>query len=217
MIIEFDDFQIECDVQYGKRKRISVSLDTSGFVTIKAPNNTSQELIINSVKPLGKKIKAKLEELEAIRSTLGDKTYDNNGEFFFLGKEHALKDLIDIEGLTEEEMQERLKKHYISSLKKLIPERIKLYESQLGLKHKSFDINDSKSQWGSCSSEKKLAFNYRLAMAPIEVIDYVVVHELCHLKHMNHDRSFWRLVGSILPDYKTSKDYLKKYGQFLSL
>ena len=217
MIIEFDDFQIECDVQYGKRKRISVSLDTSGFVTIKAPNNTSQDVIIGSVKPLGKKIKAKLEELEAIRSTLGEKTYDNNGEFFFLGKEYALKDLIDIEGLTEEEMQERLKKHYISSLKKLIPERIKLYESQLGLKHKSFDINESKTQWGSCTSEKKLAFNYRLAMAPLEVIDYVVVHELCHLKHMNHDRSFWRLVGSIMPDYKTSKDYLKKYGQFLSL
>lgn len=217
MIIEFDDFQIECDVQYGKRKRISVSLDTSGFVTIKAPNNTSQEVIINSVKPLGKKIKAKLEALEAIRSTLGEKTYDYNGEFFFLGKEYPLKDLIDIEGLTEEEMQERLKKHYISSLKKLIPERIKLYESQLGLKHKSFDINDSKTQWGSCTSEKKLAFNYRLAMAPLEVIDYVVVHELCHLKHMNHDRSFWRLVGSIIPDYKTSKDYLKKYGQFLSL
>ncbi len=217
MIIEFDDFEIDCEVQYGKRKRIAVSLDTSGFVTIKAPNNTSKEDIINSVKPLGKKIKKKLEELEAIRTTMGEKSYDNTGMFFFLGEEYPLKDLIDIEGLTEEEMQEKLKKYYIQSLKKLIPERIKIYESQLGLKPKIIEINESKSQWGSCTSDKKVAFNYRLMMAPMEVIDYVVVHELCHLKHMNHDRSFWRLVGSIMPDYKNNVEYLKRYGQFLSL
>jgi predicted metal-dependent hydrolase len=54
-------------------------------------------------------------------------------------------------------------------------------------------------------------------MAPLEAIDYVVVHELCHLQHMNHDRSFWRLVGSILPDYKKREEYLSKYGQFLTL
>ncbi len=217
MKIEFDDFEIECEVQYGKRKRITVSLDTTGFVTIKVPNNTSDETIINSVKPLGKKIRDKLMELEAIRTSLGEKTYDDNGKFFFLGEEYALSDLIDIDGLTEEEMKEKLKKHYIQSLKKLIPERIKHYENQLGLKPKVIEINESKSQWGSCTSDKKIAFNYRLMMAPMEAIDYVVVHELCHLKHMNHDRSFWRLVGSILPDYKTRKEYLKKYGQFLTL
>ncbi|TJX15904.1 M48 family metallopeptidase [Tissierella creatinini] len=217
MKIEFDGFEIDCEVQYGKRKRITVSLDTTGSVTIKAPNNTPEETIINSVRPLGDKIKAKLEDLKAIRSTLGEKTYDDNGSFFYLGKEYALQDLIDIGGLTEEEMKDRLKKHYIQSLKRIIPERIKIYENELGLKAKVIDINESKSQWGSCSSDKKVAFNYRLAMAPMEAIDYVVVHELCHLKHMNHDRSFWRLVGSILPDYKTRKEYLNKYGQFLTL
>lgn len=217
MKIEFDDFEIDCEVQYGKRKRITVSLDTTGSVTIKAPNNTPEETIVNSVRPLGNKIKVKLEELKAIRSTLGEKTYDDKGSFFYLGKEYALQDLIDIGGLTEEEMKDRLKKHYIQSLKRIIPERIKIYENELGLKPKVIDINESKSQWGSCSSDKKIAFNYRLAMAPMEAIDYVVVHELCHLKHMNHDRSFWRLVGSILPDYKIRMEYLKKYGQFLTL
>ncbi len=217
MKIEFDDFEIDCEVQYGKRKRITVSLDTTGSVTIKAPNNTPEETIVNSVRPLGNKIKVKLEELKAIRSTLGKKTYDDKGSFFYLGKEYALQDLIDIGGLTEEEMKDRLKKHYIQSLKRIIPERIKIYENELGLKPKVIDINESKSQWGSCSSDKKIAFNYRLAMAPMEAIDYVVVHELCHLKHMNHDRSFWRLVGSILPDYKIRMEYLKKYGQFLTL
>ncbi len=54
-------------------------------------------------------------------------------------------------------------------------------------------------------------------MAPLDVVEYVVVHELAHLKHMNHDRSFWNLVGKILPDYKERQNYLKKYGQFMNL
>ena len=54
-------------------------------------------------------------------------------------------------------------------------------------------------------------------MAPIEVIDYVIIHELCHLLHMNHDRSFWRRVGSIMPDYKEKEEYLERYGHSMSL
>ena len=217
MKIEFEDFEIDCFVEYGKRKRLSITIDTSGFVTIKAPNNTSEDAIINSVKPLGKKIKAKIEEIQSIKSKFGEKTYDDEGRFFYLGKELPLDELIETEGLTEDELRERLKKFYIQNLKKIVAERIKIYEKQLNLKPKEIVVDESKSKWGSCTSDKKVAFNYRLAMAPMEAIDYVVVHELCHLQHMNHDRSFWRLVGSILPDYKERQEYLKRYGQFLTL
>jgi hypothetical protein len=54
-------------------------------------------------------------------------------------------------------------------------------------------------------------------MAPIEVIDYVIIHELCHLTHMNHDRSFWRRVGSVMPDYKAKEEFLARYGQAMTL
>lgn len=217
MRIDFEDFSIECNIQYGKRKRLMISIDPSGFITIKAPNNTPEEKIIEAVKPLGNRIKKKLEELEVLRSQFSPKTYDGEGKFLFLGEEYPLNQLINTGGLNEEEQKNSLKKYYISSLKRIIDERIKVYEQQLRLTPKEFKIDESKSRWGSCSSERKLTFNYRLAMAPIECIDYVVVHELCHLKHMNHDRSFWRLVGSILPDYKERQEYLKKYGQFLTL
>lgn len=215
--IDFDDFSIECNVQYGKRKRLMISIDTTGFVTIKAPNNTPEENIIEAVRPLGNKLKKKLEELESIRSQFSQKTYDGEGNFMYLGKEYPLNQLIDTDGLGEEEQKASLKKLYMSDCKRIIGERIKIYQDQLRLVPKEFKIDESKSRWGSCSSEKKLTFNYRLVMAPMECIDYVVVHELCHLQHMNHDRSFWRLVGSILPDYKERQDYLKKYGQFLTL
>lgn len=114
-------------------------------------------------------------------------------------------------------MQINLKKFYIKKCKELAKERIKLYEKQLGVKPKTIEVDESKSRWGSCSSKKDITFNYRLIMAPIESFDYVVVHELCHLKHMNHDRSFWRLVGSIFPNYKERQKYLNKYGAFLTL
>ncbi len=69
-------------------------------------------------------------------------------------------------------------------------------------------ISDSKSTWGTCDSMRQLTFNWKLAMAPLEVIDYVVVHEMCHLVHLNHDRSFWRLVGKILPNYEQRENWL---------
>lgn len=95
-----------------------------------------------------------------------------------------------------------LRQYYIKAGKKIISERLKIYQPQIKVRHKAFVIEDSLKKWGSCSSDRQLMFNWKLMMFPIEVIDYVVVHELCHLMHMNHDRSFWRLLGKIYPNYK---------------
>lgn len=95
-----------------------------------------------------------------------------------------------------------LQRFYTKEGKKIIEERLKLYQPHIKVKYKSFSLENDQTKWGSCSSKKHLTFNWKLIMFPIEVIDYVVVHELCHLMHMNHDRSFWRLVGKIHPNYK---------------
>ncbi|TCT16249.1 hypothetical protein EDC18_102266 [Natranaerovirga pectinivora] len=95
-----------------------------------------------------------------------------------------------------------LQSFYIKTSRKLIEERLKLYQSQFKVKYKSYSIENDSSKWGSCSSKRHLTFNWKLIMFPIEAIDYVVIHELCHLIHLNHDRSFWRLVGKVCPNYK---------------
>lgn len=217
MVIDFDDFSITCNIQYGKRKTIAVHIEPSGLIIIKAPNKTPEENIVEAVKPLGNRIKKRLDELDVLRSKFSPKTYNGEGKFMYLGKEYPLDKLVDIDGLNEEEKKHELKKFYTREARKIIGERIGIYERELKVKAKEYKIDEAKSRWGSCTSSKKLTFNYRLAMAPMDCIDYVVVHELCHLKHMNHDRSFWRLVGSILPDYKNTQEYLKKYGQFMTL
>lgn len=91
---------------------------------------------------------------------------------------------------------------YIRASRKLIEERLNLYQPHFKVKYKSFSIENHPTKWGSCSSNKHLTFHWKLILFPLDVIDYVVVHELCHLIHMNHDRSFWRLVGKIYPKFK---------------
>lgn len=145
-----------------------------------------------------------------------NKSQDSEKKFLYLGKTCFLYQLIDTKDLTEDELSIRLKKFYITECKKIVIKRVKFYQAQLRVKPKSIEIDESKTKWGSCNSNKKLTFNYRLAMTPPELIDYVVVHELCHILHMNHDRSFWRKIGSIIPDYKKREDYLKIYGMFMS-
>jgi predicted metal-dependent hydrolase len=138
-------------------------------------------------------------------------------KFLHLGKAYLLHELIETDGLNEEELKRKLKKFYYSSCEKIVRERIQIFQTQLRVKPKSIEVVDSRTKWGSCSSDKKLTFNFRLAMAPIEVIDYVVIHELCHLLHMNHDRSFWRRVGSIMRDYKEKQAFLERHGHLMML
>ncbi len=95
-----------------------------------------------------------------------------------------------------------LQTHYALPIGKLIGKRLKLYQSHFKVKYKSFSIENHPTKWGSCSSKRNLTFHWKLMMFPLSAIDYVVVHELCHLVHMNHDRSFWRLVGKVYPKYK---------------
>lgn len=95
-----------------------------------------------------------------------------------------------------------LQAFYIKSSRKLIEERLKLFQSHVKVKYKSFSIESHPTKWGSCSSKRHLTFHWKLIMFPLNAIDYVVIHELCHLIHMNHDRSFWRLIGKIYPKYK---------------
>ncbi|MBC7766005.1 MAG: M48 family metallopeptidase [Hyphomonadaceae bacterium] len=217
MKIETDNGEIVCDVQYGKCKCISIHMDTVGFITVKAPRNTSEEAVIDVIKRNSNVIQEKLDNISKIQQRPKTRVYDDRGKFFYLGKECLLNELIDVGTLEEEALKANLKKFYVTSCKKIVSERIKIYAKQLGVAPKTVAVIQSKHQWGSCNTHKEISFNYRLAMAPLELIDYVVVHELCHLMHMNHDRSFWRRVGSIMPDYKKRQDALARLGQFMTL
>lgn len=108
-----------------------------------------------------------------------------------------------------------LEKRYRDAAKEYIPKRVEYYHEFTGGTYNKITIRDQKTRWGSCSSNGTLSFNYRLMLAPPRVLDYVVVHELCHLTHMNHSSDFWNMVASILPDYKEYRRWLKENGHTL--
>ncbi|CAH1222072.1 MULTISPECIES: M48 family metallopeptidase [Paenibacillus] len=215
--IEVKGQLIQCHLELGKRKKVSISLDLPYMVTIKAPNGITEEKIGELVRQHGDVILQRSALMQEALDGPQPRTYQDEGTFMWLGKEHALHELIDVEGLEEDELRVRLKKFYFAECKRVIGERIGAFQQALKVKPKSMDIVESATKWGSCSWDKKLTFNYRLAMAPVDVIDYVIIHELCHIHHMNHDRSFWRLVGSIMPDYEEKEAYLRRKGQAMTL
>lgn len=102
----------------------------------------------------------------------------------------------------EIDITKALMRFYKKECKKIVSKRLKFYNESLRFKYRDVVIEDNDKRWGSCSSQRNLTFNWKLVLFPPAGLDYVVVHELCHLKHLNHDRSFWRLVGKVMPDYK---------------
>lgn len=218
MNIQLEDQTIYVHVVYGKRGKLSIHIESNGHITVKAPSGASDELIEQAVKRHGGQIVQKLRQIErATQAPAKLKEYEHEGKFLHLGQYCYLHELIETKDLTEEQLRTSLKKFYISSCKQVINERIKPFQAQLKVSPKAIAIVESRTKWGSCSSDRNLTFNYLLAMAPVEVIDYVIVHELCHLLHMNHDRSFWRRVGGIMPDYKDKEKFLERYGHAMTL
>lgn len=104
---------------------------------------------------------------------------------------------------------------YRNQARGIIGPRVEFWSRRLQLAYHQMRIKDQRTRWGSCSSQRNLNFNWRLVLVPPKVLDYVIVHELCHLWEMNHSREFWAKVSGILPDYQNHRQWLKKHGEVL--
>src|SRR4030042_1989255 len=114
-----------------------------------------------------------------------------------------------VEEKRKEIIREVLTKWYYSRATEIILQRIKRYSHLLNLEPKKILIRNQNKRWGSCSRSGVLRFNWRISMAPVSIVDYVVVHEICHLNEKNHSGEFWRQVALVLPDYKKRRQWLR--------
>ncbi len=114
-------------------------------------------------------------------------------------------------------LRELLINLYLTEGGKLIKERISIYSKKLNLYPESITLKEQKTSWGTCSSKGNIYINWKVLLAPLDILDYVLVHELCHLKHMNHSKEYWSLVGTIFPDYKEKRNYLKENSLKLNI
>jgi predicted metal-dependent hydrolase len=226
MIHTFLDETISFDVIYKNRKSMGIYIDFYGNVEVQAPKGTSEEKVLQLVEEKWDWILQKIKEMKDRLDGHKGKVYDHGETFLYLGNAYpiqifeasdVLQDHVEFEGdklhvyvkqLEDERIQQALRRFYYQQCKALVEKSIRSYQSNFKVKPRSFRITDSKTTWGTCDSKYQLTFNWRLAMAPQEVIDYVVVHEMCHMVHLNHDRSFWRLVGKIMPNYEQQETWL---------
>lgn len=111
---------------------------------------------------------------------------------------------IHLDAAQEKELRERAKS--------VLAQRTAYFARQIGVTYGRITVRDQKTRWGSCSQTGNLNFNFRLILAPSEVLDYVVVHELCHRRQMNHSAQFWQEVAQVLPDYRKRKAWLTENG-----
>ena len=108
-------------------------------------------------------------------------------------------------------------KWYRAQARQIISERVAWYADVLDLDFRRVGITGAMRQWGSCSGRNNLNFSWRIIMAPITVVDYVIVHELCHILEKNHSRRFWSQVAKAIPDYKLRKKWLKDNDHYLKI
>lgn len=106
---------------------------------------------------------------------------------------------------------EEIRRQGIQLAKQCIPDVAKHFSEVMGVSYNRITIREQKTRWGSCSSKGNLNFNWKLVLLPVELLEYVVVHELAHRKEMNHSPAFWKIVGEILPDYRERKQKLRQY------
>lgn len=97
----------------------------------------------------------------------------------------------------------------------LFLKRLDFWKEKMNVRVNKVIVKQFKARWGSCSIQKNISLNWILIKAPIDIIDYVIVHECCHLVYFNHSKQFWELVKQFIPDYKQKKQWLKQYGVFL--
>ncbi len=138
-----------------------------------------------------------------------------------LSSDWILKETEKIKALRKlyPELPSKLNEDEIDELRertrRIVTERVEHYAQIIGVKYNKITVKIQRKRWGSCSGKRNLNFNLLLGLCPIEVIDYVVVHELCHLIEFNHSERFWTLVRRVLPDYDTRLEWLKRNAKML--
>lgn len=174
------------------RKSLAVSIDPDGQITVRVPQRISQKEIDHFL--IDKRIWIVTRYLEMMKRR----------------QDIPASDLTDAQ-------RAALEKRYIAAAKEYFPKRAAYFQQFTGGTYSRISIRSQKTRWGSCSAKGTLSFNWRLMLAPPAVLDYVVVHELCHLSYMDHSDSFWKKVESVYPDYRTARKWLKDHGHELVL
>lgn len=223
-----------------RKKTISIKLDPQEGLVIYVPSVFPEAEIIRVLEEKWAWVWEKYEKHQKAVKKLGTTGLVTGRRLLYLGSWYTLKltrleasdpGVLGVAGETilvnlpsapgEQDSEEAIHRHlhqwYTTQASQILPERVKEYAERLKLSPSKITVRDQRSRWGSCSRSGSINLNWRLVMAPIRVIDYVVVHELVHMMVMDHSPIFWHMVEQVSPDYKDQQDWLRQHAPLMRL
>jgi len=222
-----------------RRKTMGIIVEHERNLIVRSPKNTEDAKIEEVLKKKTNWILSKLKEMDKIKPAPKEKEFMTGEKLPYLGRRYRLEvnpaeisivevklyqgkfiidypvEFTDKKEKRREEIRTALIEWYREHAKEKINERVDKYKVKLDVEPNNVVVKKQKKRWGSCSSKNNLNFNWKTIMAPMSIVDYLVVHELAHLIHDNHSRDFWATVAAIIPDIKEKKEWLKVNGKRL--
>lgn len=223
------------DIIRSRRTTVDIVIERDGRILVRAPESFGDDRIVEIVESKRAWIHKHLMEWQHLNATRVPREYRNGESFLYLGRTYRLllikdqeeplqlkngrfclrRDLVQSDSV--ESARGAFREYYASRGLDRISKRVAYYAPKVGVTPSSLDVRDTGNRWGSCSAKGKLAFHWKCMMAPQTVIDYLVVHELCHFYHRDHTDAFWNEVDKVIPEYRERKEWLRKYGASLDI
>jgi predicted metal-dependent hydrolase len=215
-----------------RKRTLALFIERNGTVVVRVPMRVTREEVDRFVKEKERWIRRKVIQVRERQEHLKSKGFVPGEEFFYLGRPYTLKitpdengqcplvfrdDLFLLRADCREKAQDVFIRWYREQAETIIRQRILHYQDRVQVHPRGERITSAKYQWGGCSARNTLTFAWRLMMAPLPVIDYVIVHELAHIREKNHSPRFWKIVEQHLPDYRARRKWLRDNGHLLNL
>ncbi|MCL4562914.1 MAG: M48 family metallopeptidase [Chloroflexi bacterium] len=212
-----------------RRKTIALIIEPDGRLVVRAPLRLPERQIHDLVERKAGWIVRKQDQIRQAGSTLQTHAYSEGEELLYLGKPYrlilvpnpapplCLEDSFYLSAALRGRGKEVFTAWYRNQAARILSERVRLFAGSMQLSFHQVKITSARTRWGSCSAQGNLCFTWRLVMAPLPIIDYVVVHELAHLLQRNHSHAYWEIVAKVLPDYRQRRGWLKANGRLLTL
>ncbi|MEZ7819254.1 MAG: putative metal-dependent hydrolase [Candidatus Azotimanducaceae bacterium] len=231
-VLSFRHFEVTV-IRSARRRSATIKVDQSG-VSFRVPNDIDHHKIIELVEKKTSWIRKKLEYAAslAVRPEL---TFQDGDQIPVLGKPHSLKLLLGSEPHVEQmgdqiqvtlaaqrsfgslHVRTLLERWLIDEAAILLAQRLDYFAPIVGVRPAGMQVKAYKARWGSCRMDGQIQFNWRLIHGPADIIDYVVVHELCHILEHNHSPAYWSQVERVMPDYKIRRKWLAENGAALTM
>ena len=210
-----------------RRRSVSLIVNSDATLTVRAPLKMPFKEIEGFLNQKSEWVARKIVQAQS-RPKQTRKEFLSGEKFLYLGHEYPLQIVdglrsgLEFSGAFRLARASQVKARsifyhwYQYQAKNILNDRVKVYAQTMGLDYRAIKINDAKTRWGSCASSGNLNFTWRLIMAPLFVLDYVVVHELAHIPIKNHSRRFWEKVKMTMPQYQEAVVWLNHNGGLLT-